>query len=127
MVTPDLARHFDGPFVWGASDCCTCACDAFAEAWGIDPMQPQRGRYYSAREAMHLIDAWGGWRQMFGRLARRSGLVLDETGQHLPGALGLAWNAGRPALVFAAPGGLWLGKIDGGFATTQGVVMSCRS
>lgn len=127
MVTPGLARHFDGPFVWGLSDCCTCACDAFAARHGIDPMAPLRGRYSTAREALALITAWGGWQGMFAALAQRSGLRVDPAPVWSDGALGLDLNNGRPALVFAAPGGLWLGKIDGGFATTQTVVATCRN
>jgi len=127
MVTPELAGHFEGPFVWGRSDCCTCACDAFAARHGIDPMAPLRGRYSTAREALALIADWGGWHGMFAALAQRSGLRVDPAPVWSDGALGLDMNKGRPALVFAVPGGLWVGKIDGGFATTQTVVATCRN
>ncbi|WP_397544909.1 DUF6950 family protein [Roseicitreum antarcticum] len=40
-----VLTHMRGPFVWGASDCCTSASDVFQALHGVDPMAPLRGQY----------------------------------------------------------------------------------
>jgi hypothetical protein len=128
MVNAELARHFEGPFVWGVSDCCTCACDAFRARFGIDPMAPLRGMYATEAEAAALIKDWGGWNKLFKSLSSMAGLKFNDPPHWSNGAIGLAGQIGAgPALVFGAPGGLWIGKVDGGFATTNTVILSCHS
>ena len=128
MVGPELARHFDGDFAWGVSDCCTCACDAFWARFGIDPMAPLRRMYSTEAEAKALITEWGGWIKAFKSMASIAGLAVSDPPEWSDGAIGLASQVGAgPALVFGAPCGLWIGKVDGGFATSQSVVLSCRN
>jgi len=126
MVTRIVANRFCGPFVWGVSDCCTCACDAFLDMTGIDPMADLRGRYASAQDAMAHVKARGGWKAMFRGFAAQHGLAVSDTGEWSEGALGLAKERGRYALVIGIPGQRWAAKIDGGFVTVKDVVISCR-
>lgn len=129
MVTPEdveaaVVEVMAGPWVWGASDCCTAACDVFAALYGIDPMAPLRGRYASARGAALMIAGYGGWRAMCEALARDAGLRAGTGGA---GELGLVRHAGRWSLAIGWGAGLWAGRTDGGFATVTGAVQSWRS
>lgn len=128
MVTHVDARFFSGPFVWGRSDCCTCACDAFAARHGVDPMKPLRGAYATRRQALAAIRRFGGWREMLDGLAAQAGLTVDNSGAWADGALGLATINGHEALVFGAASGVWIGKVDHGFATVPSdmVEWACR-
>lgn len=130
MVTDQALSVMAGPFVWGRSDCCTCACDVFASLHGIDPMAPLRGQYRSMIAAYRLIRSYGGWVPMFAELARVSGLQAADG--HAVGRLGLAWLGHDYALAIAIEDGLWAGKVDGGMAAIgseaiAAVVMSCRN
>jgi hypothetical protein len=128
MVSAELAAFFDGPFVWGQSDCCTCVCDAFAARFGIDPMAPLRDMYCGEADAREMIKAWGGWVKMFRSLADLAGLPVSDPAVWSDGAIGLALTAKQgPALVYGAADGLWIGKVDSGFATTNRVILSCRN
>jgi len=112
-----------GPMIWGVSDCCTSACDAFWRLHGIDPMAPLRGRYASEAEASALIKAWGGWPRMFRSLAAQAGL---KRGTGAAGEIGLIRRGREWALTISVGHGLWAGRVDGGFATTTGVILSCQ-
>jgi hypothetical protein len=112
MVMKHVLREFSGPLVWGASDCCTSACNVFAALWGVDPMQPLRGRYSSRAGAFRLIRAWGGWDAMTQRLALDAGL---RRGPATPGALGLLGTGRDRTLAICTAPGIWAGRIDGGF------------
>lgn len=129
MVSADEAEAvvveiMAGPWVWGRADCCTAACDVFLALHGIDPMAPLRGRYASAREAAMVIALQGGWRAMFGRLGQEAGL---RPGAGAPGEIGLVQRAGRHSLAIGLGGGLWAGRIDGGFAMVKGAIQSWRN
>jgi len=129
MVSADdaMAAVLDvmaGPWVWGVSDCCSAACDVFARLHGIDPMAPLRGRFASRAEALRLIRSAGGWRPMCADLAARAGLRAGIGGA---GELGLVRGGGRLSLAVGVGHGMWAGRVDGGFATTAGVIWSCRS
>ncbi|MCA2014376.1 hypothetical protein LCM17_22995 [Cereibacter sphaeroides] len=117
----DAVMH--GPWVWGAADCCTSACDVFQRLHGIDPMAPLRGRYASEAEALALVRSFGGWRRMFRTLAAAAGL---KPGVGAPGEVGLVRETGY-SLAIGIGGGMWAGRIDGGYATTDKMVMSCRN
>ena len=109
MVMDLVMDAMDGPFVWGRSDCCTCACDVFKALHGIDPMASMRGRYTTKTEAYRLIKSQGGWVEMFKTLAAESGLILGEyqhkTSLNPPKGVGdvflksLLRQAGNPARV----------------------------
>ena len=129
MVTADdaLAAVVDlmgGPIVWGASDCCTAACDVFARLHGVDPMAPLRGLYTTEAGAIRLIRSRGGWVRMCRGLAVAAGL---RAGDGAPGELGLLCNGGRFTLAVSVGAGLWAGRVEGGFATTAGMVESWRN
>jgi len=112
MVMDIVARVYLAPFEWGVSDCCTRACDVFAELHGVDPMAPLRGKYSDRRGALRLVRAAGGWRPMCSNLAARAGLV---PGVAVPGSLGLVAQPGRSVLAVRVPEG-WALPLDGGLA-----------
>ena len=117
---------FDGPFVWGRSDCCTAACDAFAALHGVDPMASLRGRYSTRIGAALIIHRAGGFIALAEGLAARAGLVPSDGGA---GDIGVALVGEEHALVIGLGGGMWAGKVDGGFQTVRGAgrAWSCRS
>lgn len=129
MVTQDAALDavvdvMAGPIVWGASDCCTAACDVFQRLHGVDPMAPLRGVYTTEAAALRLIRSRGGWLRMCRGLAVAA---LLAPGRGEAGELGLLCNGGRFTLAVGLGGGWWAGRIEGGFATTQGMVESWRN
>lgn len=129
MVTEDMVAEavdavMHGPWVWGSADCCTAACDVFRRLHGIDPMAPLRGCYATEAEAMALIRSYGGWRPMFAELRDLAGL---RPGVGAAGEIGLVLCGWRPSLAIGIGGGMWAGRIDGGYATTSEMVMSCRN
>ena len=129
MVTGDAAMAavmdiMRGPIVWGASDCSAAACDVFARLHGVDPMAPLRGLYRSERGAARLVRAYGGWIALCARLATQAGL---RAGDGAPGELGLLCHDGRFSLAVCVGGGLWAGRIEGGFQTAGGVVQSWQN
>lgn len=113
-----------GPFVWGAGDCCTSACDVFARLYGIDPMAPLRGRYASESQAMAMIRARGGWRRMTAQLADLAGLLPGVGGA---GEIGLIKLPAGFALGVGVGGGQWAGRVDGGYQTVGNVVRSWQN
>lgn len=128
MVTEDLVGEavdavMHGPWVWGSADCCTSACDVFQRLHGIDPMKPLRGRYASEAEAQALIRSFGGWRRMFRTLGAQAGL---RAGVGAAGEIGLVREAGY-SLAIGIGHGMWAGRINGGYATTSNMVLSCRN
>lgn len=126
MVTQDavlaaLFARMAGPIVWGVSDCCHAACDVFADLHGVDAMAPLRGRYRSQRGALRLIRQHGGWVAMCRGLAARARL---RAGVGAPGELALMHNEGQHTLGVALGNGLAAGRVEGGFATARGIVMT---
>lgn len=73
-----------GPFTWGARDCCTAACDAWAALWGHDPMGQARGTYDTAFGAARIIRRAGGYAAWCD-----TALGLRRTDRPLPGDLAL--------------------------------------
>lgn len=128
MVTEDMVAEavdavMHGPWVWGSADCCTAACDVFRRLHGIDPMAPLRGCYATEAEAVALIRSYGGWRRMFAELRDLAGL---RPGVGAAGEIGLV-REGQYSLAIGIGGGMWAGRIDGGYSTTSKVVLSCRN
>lgn len=126
MVTPDSVEAavvdlMAGPLVWGVSDCSAAACDVFARLHGVDPLAPVRGAYATEAGAARLIRRHGGWLALADRLARLAGLV---PGVGAAGEIGLIAQGARLSLGIALGGGLWAGRIDGGYATTSGAKRS---
>lgn len=117
------------PHEWGAFDCCTVPADLFLQRFGVDVMQGLRGRYSTARGALKLVRACGGFAEMAATQAAVSGLrsgcaQAHEIGfaapQDLP--LGLAQHVPGGALAFSPEPGRWWVK------TLQGaVVLHCVS
>lgn len=106
---------YDAPFGYGAADCCTAACAAFARLHGIDPMEPMRGGYTSGRGATRLIGRQGGWAAMTARLAQAAGLRECDP---VPGALVLTrLHDGRQALGLALAPAQIAVKTKTGFET----------
>lgn len=119
-----MAEVMAGPFVWGAADCCTSACDVHRRLTGTDLMARYRGGYSDARSALRLIRAQGGLPAMAAAMAAEHG--MRPCGWH-PGALGLARVGRHEALVIGLDqSGWWAGKIDGGYAPVREVVTAWR-
>lgn len=112
VVMAEAERVMQRPFVWGACDCCSAACDVFATLWGFDPMAPVRG-YGSVRDVARLMRRHSGLMALAETLADRAGLVEG----HAPG--GLACD-GRSLLICIQPG-LWAGKSKHGLAILRKV------
>lgn len=113
-----------GPMVWGFSDCCMSACDVFLRLHGIDPMAPLRGLYTNEAEARALIRARGGWRRMTTWLAAGAGL---HKGCAAAGEIGLVRGDLGLSLAIGLGRDRWVGRIDGGYATKKGAVLSWRN
>jgi hypothetical protein len=109
-VTP--LDRFLTPFQWGAADCCTTACDAFCDRWGVDPMAPWRGRYTGPVSALRLVRARGGWLPACDWLAETAGL---HRAGHADGALALIRNGRDCVLAFGVASG-WMVRTDEGVA-----------
>lgn len=114
-------RIYAGPLIWGVSDCCTRACDVFAEMHGIDPMAPLRGLYSGPVEAMRIIAGHGGWLPMVDGLCRAAGLRAGAVG---PGTLGLVRRGGWHALAIGVPGGWCAPAAQGGSVIVPDAVAS---
>lgn len=65
------------PASWGTDDCCTFACDAVRAAFGIDLMEPLRGKYRAEESAKLVMWAYasGGLGETAVKLARRAALT----------------------------------------------------
>lgn len=119
------------PWVWGAADCCTSACDVFAELWGVDAMALLRGRYRTAGGAARQIARLGGWLEMCEGLAEAAGLIASDGS---PGDLGLsrantsvgAGALGGQCLMICISAGAWAGKTENGFAMRADVEKAWR-
>lgn len=120
MVIELVDDIYGRPFDWGRSDCCTRACDVFKVLFGIDPMEPLRGRYTGPLGASRAIKAAGGWLKMCDDLASRAGL---EVGVTTPGALGLVENA-RGFVLAIQTGHGWAAPVDGGSVIVPRAVRS---
>ena len=99
------------PFEWGACDCVSAACDAFARLWDTDPLAPWRG-YASRAEAVCILRDIGG----FDALAEA--MTGGMAGGHEPGGLALSIGRQRSMLICIQPG-LWAGKTRDGFGITK--------
>ena len=120
MITGDLlARHFGGEFRWGRKDCCTAACDAFAELWGIDPMASLRGRYRTRREALALIAEHGGMGTLASELARDARLMSRAPANARAGDVALMVVDGRAALGIAVGDGFFAAKGPSGLTVLR--------
>jgi hypothetical protein len=111
---------FDGPVVWGRSDCAAAACAVFARLTGINPMAGLR--YATEANAARLVARMGGWEAMCAALAARSGLRATQA---RPGALGLL----RPEIgagLAICVGALWAKRIDGGYRLLPGECIKAR-
>lgn len=105
-----MSRNFE----WGSCDCCSAACDVFADLWGIDPMAQVRG-YSGEREALRLMRDSGGLNGLAAALAADAGLVDG----HSIGGLALVGVAGRASLAICIQPGLWAGKSLRGLALVR--------
>lgn len=114
MVIDHVLRIYDGPMVWGVSDCCACACDVFHALHGVDPMAPLRGAYRSERGAQVVIAKRGGWLAMAQDLADLAGL---KNGQCAAGELILLPVSGGCTLTIGLGHGLAACRVDGGLQT----------
>lgn len=106
------------PLIWGASDCCTAACDVFLALHGVDPMAPLRGAYTTGSGAWRAIQSYGGHVAMTEALAAAAGLVPASDGE--PGLIGLshegaAVGLGGRALLICIQPGEWACKTGNGF------------
>lgn len=112
----------DRRWEWGASDCCTAACDVFKALHGIDPMASLRGKYKSQLGAAKIIAGFGGFVAMCEKLAFDANLS-ESSGE--AGDIGVAeMNDGVTALVICIAPNSWVGKTEGGFATVDRVLRS---
>lgn len=103
------------PWVWGRNDCCTFACDVFAEVYGIDPMADIRGTYDSAITAARLVVQRGGMDTNVRKTLRDAGLVPCSPRE---GALGVVTDTGgRKAAAICAGSGLWLARTTNGMSS----------
>jgi len=118
-----VAEVYSAPFVWGSSDCCTCACDVFRRLHGVDPMAPLRGRYATQEQAHAAIRARGGWRRMFAALTARAGL---SEGRGEAGELGLVKTDAGFTLAIGLGGDWWAVRGDAGHSAVEGAIL-CRS
>ena len=107
------------PFAWGAADCCTAACAAFADLHGFDPMAPWHG-YSTARDAARNLgrDPVATIRTTL----TRAGLVEGRA----IGGIGLTQYRGRPSLLLCVGPDLWAGKTEHGLALLRASIMDYR-
>jgi hypothetical protein len=124
IITVDAAmaaaeRAMLRPFAWGAADCCTAACGAFADLHGFDPMADWRG-YRTAREALRNLgpDPVGTIRMTLERAGLTRGCAI--------GGFGLTEYDGRPSLLLCVGPDLWAGKTLNGLALLRASVMDYR-
>lgn len=127
FVTPSAAASavievMDRDWQWGAADCCTSACEAFALLHGLDPMEAHRGTYQDERGAMALVARLGGWEAMCEAVAAQAGLRAVAPLEAPVGALGLARIGQRHSLTLKVGVASWAGKGLRGFVwLTAGV------
>lgn len=133
FVTPSAALSaaievMDRPWEWGAADCCTSACAAFALLHGADPMEAHRGTYSDERGAMALVARLGGWEAMCAAVAGDAGLHAVPPQEAPVGALGLLLVGKRHSLTLKVGASSWVGKGRTGFViVTAGVYRAwCR-
>lgn len=108
VILDDALRRMAQPWRWGVTDCCTAACDLFAELHGIDPMAPLRGGYQSETEARALIRRHGGFLRMCATLADSARLLA---GDGSAGEIGCARPRGSPPCLALCIGfDLWVAK-----------------
>lgn len=108
-------RIAERPWKWGETDCCTFACDVFAEVYGIDPMAPLRGRYDNLMGAGRLIHEAGGLEPLSRKLLRDAGLKPCEPRE---GALGVVTDTGgAKAAAICVASGLWLARTATGISS----------
>lgn len=131
MVLISTRRIMLTPWVWGVADCCTAACDVFADLWGVDAMACLRGRYRTAIGAARQIAHLGGWQEMCDGLAEAAGLFPSDG---RPGDLGLSRGGeavgaaalGGHCLMICISAGAWAGKTESGFAMRADVEKAWR-
>ena len=107
-VLAEVEAVMSRPFVWGACDCVSAACDVFLRLWGLDPLSPWRG-LESRAAVVRAIRAEGGTDAALMRLT--AGLRPG----HAIGGLAVTATAPRSLLICIQPG-LWAGKTIRGFA-----------
>lgn len=116
-----IKRAMGAQPAWGSDDCCTFACDVIEAEFGIDLMEPLRGKYSNEREAAEVM-----WRYASGhlgevavKLARRAaitpvafpftgahiGVVAGTAGPTLAVSDGTAWVMRAQEMVIRVP--LW--------------------
>lgn len=107
--------------VWGEDDCCTFACDIIKAHFGVDLMDPLRGKYKSEQEAAEVMwrFASGNLGEVAVKLARRAGIepvaypffsahigvVAGTAGPTLAVNDGTAWVMRAQQMILRAP--LW--------------------
>ncbi|MBD3847112.1 hypothetical protein IED13_15490 [Bosea sp. SSUT16] len=115
MTLADYLR--DGaarPFAWDACDCCSWACAWVMLRRGVDPSQPWRGRYRTARGAIRQIRRAGGdFLDVVSKAMAAAGLV--ETSEPQSGDVGLVQTPAGLALAIRTPLG-WAAKAERGIA-----------
>jgi hypothetical protein len=118
-VSEALGRHFLRGWKWGEADCCTSACNAFRDLWGVDPMAPIRGGWTNATEAADVMKSAGGLLNLAIRLAAEADLSHRMPAVAREGDIVLM-NMGRgPGLGIALGGGRFAGKTVRGFTVVN--------
>ncbi len=84
------------PFVWGACDCCTFACDWVSRATGVDPARDWRGLCASARDAARILRDGGGVLALARQGCAQAGLA--PTDDPMPGDIGVVLTAEGEAM-----------------------------
>lgn len=121
IIDAAIKRAIGSPPAWGRDDCCTFACDIIREQFGIDLMEPLRGKYASEAEAAQVMwrYASGNLGEVAVKLARRAaiapvafpfvgahiGVVAGTAGPTLAVSDGKAWVMRAQELVLRTP--LW--------------------
>jgi hypothetical protein len=109
----DALQSYRRPFRLGASDCATCAADAFAAAHGFDPLAPLRGSYSRPRDVARLVRDAGGWVALGDRLAAKAG--MRRAAGHAVGAMAVCrW--GRQTVVAVGDADGWVTRAPKGYA-----------
>ena len=108
-------RAMEGPFEWGARDCCASACAAFSALWGVDPMAGWRGRCHSEADAQAIIRGGGGLIRLAVRAFTGAGLVRRAAEDARPGDLAIL-RLERDVLGLAVGGGMFAAKSPSGMA-----------
>lgn len=93
-----IEEAMSGPFVWGARDCCTSACDALIALGFPDAAASWRGRYADEAEAEAILAAGGGMAQVVGAAFAAQGWPPIAPEAARLGDLGLVMSALGPSL-----------------------------